>query len=224
MSGPDFLALLARLAWKREGRSHKARFEDDYVYKFQPSTLEVMKGTPPKLTIHQSPASLGTTVWDSSIVLGKYFEKQAVFPPKYFQSKSVIELGCGCGLTGLILHCLDTIDVVRRNVKDNSTAPESDIQVFVQSWGEELPTNEKFDVIVGTDIMYIPEAIPALITSLEQLATPNADIYFAYGRNRNGEDEFKKGIAGTFTLEEVKREDLDELYQSDEITQQLQHK
>ncbi len=42
----------------------------------------------------------------------------------------------------------------------------------------------KFDLIVGTDIMYVQEATPALINTLSELSHDKTDIYFAYGRNR----------------------------------------
>ena len=44
-----------------------------------------------------------STVWDSSIVMSKMFERWDEREPGCFKGKRVLELGAGCGLTGLVL-------------------------------------------------------------------------------------------------------------------------
>ena len=56
-----------------------------------------------KLDIHQDPSGIwsggiGATVWDAGIVLSKYFEKNC----KLIENKSILEIGSGTGLVGMV--------------------------------------------------------------------------------------------------------------------------
>ena len=57
---------------------------------------------PEMLCIKQAPfgpLGFASTVWDSSIVMAKYIEKNA----GVFKGKRCVELGAGCGLVGVVL-------------------------------------------------------------------------------------------------------------------------
>ena len=86
---PNFLRALR---WKREGKSQRARFDRPYTYERAGSGLKA-------LTIAQSRVGIASTVWDSSIVLARYFEKLG--GADYWRGKHIVELGAGCGLAGI---------------------------------------------------------------------------------------------------------------------------
>jgi predicted nicotinamide N-methyase len=46
-----------------------------------------------------SPGTVGGTLWDSSLVLAKYLERQ--YHPDGLAGRRIIELGSGCGLVGI---------------------------------------------------------------------------------------------------------------------------
>ena len=84
----------------------------------------------PVLRIEQSRAGICSTVWDSSIVLGRFFEEEDRRRPGCFRGQRVLELGAGCGLTGIVLarlgaHVVFTdlepasIDLLERNALRN---------------------------------------------------------------------------------------------------------
>jgi len=54
----------------------------------------------------------GFTLWDASLTLAMYFENTTDFPENYWKGKKVIELGCGCGLLGIIASLEGAEEVV----------------------------------------------------------------------------------------------------------------
>ncbi|KAJ0605938.1 putative lysine methyltransferase, S-adenosyl-L-methionine-dependent methyltransferase [Helianthus annuus] len=89
-----------------------------------------------QLQFCQDPNSkhLGTTVWDASMVLVKYLEKncrKGRFSPSKLKGKRVIELGAGCGVAGFgmaMLGCdvvstdqVEVLPLLMRNVERNTS-------------------------------------------------------------------------------------------------------
>ena len=104
----------------------------------------------PVLRIEQSRAGICSTVWDSSIVLGRFFEEEDRRRPGCFRGQRVLELGAGCGLTGIVLarlgaHVVFTdlepasIDLLERNALWNLGPSSSTVAAaaVVAAAGEE---------------------------------------------------------------------------------------
>jgi predicted nicotinamide N-methyase len=88
-------AWLRAWAWKREHRPDKVRFARPYLHPFGDGSL----------TIHQQrfqAEGFASTVWDSSIVLAKYFELHSA----RYKAKRCLDLSAGCGLPGIVLSRL----------------------------------------------------------------------------------------------------------------------
>ncbi|KAK3266488.1 hypothetical protein CYMTET_24888, partial [Cymbomonas tetramitiformis] len=104
-------------------------------------------------------------------------------------------------------------------LKRNSDKVSSGIQVEELTWGEQLSSTLQapYDVVVGCDIMYIREAVPALISTLELLADKTTRIYLAYGRNRFAEELFFEGIEGIFFMKDIPESDFDEIYSAQDV-------
>ncbi|XP_027347316.1 protein-lysine methyltransferase METTL21D isoform X2 [Abrus precatorius] len=130
-----------------------------------------------ELQFSQDPNSkhLGTTVWDASLVFVKFLERncrKGRFSPAKLKGKRVIELGAGCGVSGVgmaLLGCdvvvtdqKEVLPLLQRNVERNISRimqknPESfgSIQVSELQWGDEShikAVGPPFDYIIGTDV------------------------------------------------------------------------
>ncbi|XP_028192605.1 protein-lysine methyltransferase METTL21D-like isoform X2 [Glycine soja] len=136
--------------------------------------LEVMGH---ELQFSQDPNSkhLGTTVWDASLVFVKFLERncrKGKFSPAKLKGKRVIELGAGCGVSGIGMALLgydvivtdqkEVLPLLQRNVERNISRimqknPESfgSIKVAELQWGDEShikAVGPPFDYIIGTDV------------------------------------------------------------------------
>ena len=82
-------------SWKREYKSELERFHQPYVHDMGCGSL-ILQQRP------FGPEGFASTVWDSAIVLSRYFERHS----KRFMGRICIELGAGTGLPGLVLSAL----------------------------------------------------------------------------------------------------------------------
>ncbi|KAM7279026.1 hypothetical protein ACFE04_006160 [Oxalis oulophora] len=110
----------------------------------------------------------GTTVWDSSLVLVKYLEKncrKGRFCPSKLKGKRVIELGAGCGAAGFgmaLLGCdvvstdqKEVLPLLARNVERNSstimqTNPEHLLEPLLQTIS--ALSGPKTTIMIGHEI------------------------------------------------------------------------
>mmetsp|Transcript_25216 Transcript_25216/g.54876 ORF Transcript_25216/g.54876 Transcript_25216/m.54876 type:complete len:296 (-) Transcript_25216:193-1080(-) len=204
--------------WKREHLSDSERFGQPYYYPSETST------GPEMLCIKQAPFSVegfASTVWDSSIVMAKHIEKVA----GAFKGKRCVELGAGCGLVGVVLARVGaevTLTDLRQNLpllQENVSGYPVDVQEL--TWGKPVEGLVKgtggFDVVVGCDLMYIREAVPALCNTLVELSGPKTRILFAYGRNRFAEEEFLEAIAGVFSMQDLEESELDDIHRAEDV-------
>ena len=104
---------------------------------------------------------------------------------RFFLGRSVLELGSGLGLLGIGLSKLGAsrvmltdlpaqMPLLTRNLRENADDCDR-LQVCVLEWGtcpEEL-ARQRWDLIVGADLVYDEEAMPALALTLGQLLHRN---------------------------------------------------
>lgn len=156
----------------------------------------------------QDPSShnLGTTVWDASIVLAKYLEKNArkgELSRIKVKNKRCIELGAGMGLAGMAFALLgadvaltDTTDAVmallRRNVDTNMTAAAlklkdaewavsvaGKVSVSELDWSNKShyeALNPPFDYVIAADCVYSEVAVPHFLNAVLAMAGPKGTI------------------------------------------------
>jgi len=127
----------------------------------------------------QNTLSTGTKLWDSGKILCKYLEKNR---KKFrFDGKRVIELGAGCGLTGIVVAAMGAKQVFLTDqkpclhlLKQNAARNEVDKIACTEEldWGVTATTNflPPFDFVVGSDVLYQMESVNPLIEVLDQLA------------------------------------------------------
>ncbi|GAB4816007.1 hypothetical protein N2152v2_003053 [Parachlorella kessleri] len=106
-------------------------------------------------------------VWDSSIVLAKYFERW----PLKVAGKRCLDSSAGCGLVGIALSKLGAAQVVATDLEPNLGLLRKNVE--------------------ANDVMYIPEATPGLVKTLKDLSG-GTDLFIAHGRNRQAERAEKK--------------------------------
>jgi len=153
--------------------------------------------------------STGLTLWRAAEHLCHYMIKTS----STLQKKRILELGCGLGLNGILAHKLlteesststvyltdgdtDAMAQLRDNVKHNiSQSCSSNIPIRCNQliWGREKTTtflekhcdNNKFDVLLASDVVYVGEIIEPLIESVTVLLSNDGVFLFAYCSKRN---------------------------------------
>lgn len=81
------------------------------------------------------------------------------------------------------------------------------------------PASHGFDLVVATDVMYVHEAVPALLAALRALSeAPGAEVLLAHGRNRPAEAAFLEAAAAHFSVEEVPEAELHDIYRCIDVT------
>lgn len=188
--------------------------------------------------IHQTVAGYaGGTVWDSSVVLCKYLEKNAA-RLGFGTAKRVLELGAGCGLVGLFVSQLlspaaelvltdlpGVVPLLAHNVQDPDALPGDarkdgcKITVETYCWGDQ-PTaiGADFDLVIGADVTYHRMSTPLLIESLRAVCPPGCRVIIAHEHRSDVEKEiFFKPIEEWFDVARVPDQDLDPVFRSEDI-------
>ncbi|KAF9927016.1 Methyltransferase-like protein 21D [Linnemannia zychae] len=234
------------------------------------------------LEIFEDPSGLlhggvGSTIWDTAIVLAKYLEKSSVLT-KIATSTSgsrtklnILELGSGTGLVGLAVARIlsasgikarivltdkaNVLPLLEKNMMRNPAAG-IEIETRVLDWesvsgikakpksmesahstveteSSSNTTSEssvddsdlvstEWDLVILSDCIWFPSLYPPLIGTLNRLIQPsltnNPQLIVAFEkRNFSEEMEFFAALGKTFSFRDVKPEEQDPNYQSEDI-------
>lgn len=136
--------------------------------------------------------SHGHCVWDAALLLSQFFQVSTRFPPNFFESKKVIELGAGVGLVGMTLATLGAhvvlsdqdycVPLLKENVRLNQSHFSNPIAVKTLQWGSNIETLpiESPDLIVASDIIYNESSFELLIQTLKQLWSSATQFYLCF--------------------------------------------
>jgi ETFB lysine methyltransferase len=135
-------------------------------------------GAADALGISSATWSMFGVVWDSSRVLANFMLDFEV------RGKRILEVGCGVGLTSLMLKqrklditATDHHPEAREQLNKNSLLNNDEKIPFVRSsWKDEHNGLGKFDVIIGSDLLYDRFHLKTLASFLERHAKPHAQI------------------------------------------------
>ncbi|KHM98909.1 Methyltransferase-like protein 21D [Glycine soja] len=198
--------------------------------------LEVMGH---ELQFSQDPNSkhLGTTVWDASLVFVKFLERncrKGKFSPAKLKGKRVIELGAGCGVSGIGMALLgydvivtdqkEVLPLLQRNVERNISRimqknPESfgSIKVAELQWGDEShikAVGPPFDYIIGTDV----HLLEPLLQTILALSGPRTTIMLGYEiRSTSVHEKMLQKWKRNFDVKTVAKSKMDETFQHPSI-------
>ncbi|PHT69195.1 hypothetical protein T459_28682 [Capsicum annuum] len=198
-----------------------------------------------QLQFCQDPNSkhLGTTVWDASMVLVKFLERncrKGRFSPSKLRGKRVVELGAGCGVAGFgmaLLGCdvvstdqTEVLPLLMRNVERNTSRimqtisdPDSfgSIQAAELDWGNEThikAVGPPFDFIIGTDVVYAEHLLEPLLQTIIALSGPKTTILLGYEiRSTNVHEKMLEMWKRNFEVKTVPKAKMDSTYQHPSI-------
>ncbi|XP_075757837.1 EEF1A lysine methyltransferase 3 isoform X2 [Pelodiscus sinensis] len=136
---------------------------------------------------HGARLGVAAPVWEAALTLCKYFEEQKLS----FWGKTVIELGAGTGIVGILATLLGgdvtltdlplALKQIQENVRRNVPAEHlARARVCALTWGlnhEEFLRD--YDFILGADIVYLKDTYPMLIRTLRHLCGPHSTIYLS---------------------------------------------
>lgn len=160
--------------------------EDSFEFKFGKSQGEAeitvrLNGL--RRDIGQTLQSTGLTLWRAGDFLSDFMSENR----GRFAGKSIIELGSGLGLVGILASYLtdkqvvitdgddDTIELLTANCQLNGV--EEKVQCRKLVWGIDLDQIEdKFDIVLGADIIYEHEHVVSLFETARYLLRPGCQI------------------------------------------------
>ncbi|XP_067847120.1 protein-lysine methyltransferase METTL21D [Heptranchias perlo] len=183
----------------------------------------------------RSAGDVGCVVWDAALVLAKYLETSGFYRDGLhsFTGKSVVELGSGTGVVGLMASALgahvtvtdleELQDLLNININDNKHLVTGSIQAKVLKWGEtvkDLPPDP--DYILLADCIYYEQSLEPLLRTINELTGRKTCIICCYeertmGNNPKIERRFFKLLQTDFDIEEIPLDRQDEEYRSEDI-------
>lgn len=121
----------------------------------------------------------GVALWPASIALAHEIASR----PEAFACKSVLELGAGTGLPGIVAATLGArvvqtdrnelaMSLCRRNGERNAA---TGIERRLVEWAEWTDAT-RYDVVLGSDVLYGPEAHPLLRNVFEASLAPGGRV------------------------------------------------
>ncbi|XP_074532771.1 EEF1A lysine methyltransferase 3-like [Halichoeres trimaculatus] len=154
-------------------------------------------------------------VWEAAIQLCRYFEEQAV----ELRGKRVIELGAGTGVVGILaarigaVVTLTDLPLVLPQLQTNISAnmppsgwPNTHPVALPLSWGEDqMNFPSDWDLVLGADIVYLPETYQPLVETLAHLCKSGGLVYLSSKmRKEHGTQNFYEDyLPNRFNVERV---------------------
>ncbi|XP_069049297.1 protein N-lysine methyltransferase METTL21D [Lepisosteus oculatus] len=185
-----------------------------------------------------SKGDVGCVVWDAAIVLAKYLETEQFYQPSEgintWANKTVLELGAGTGVVGLMAATLgarvtvtdleDLQPLLELNIRDHLPLVRTgSVKAKVLKWGgdvtEFLPPP---DFLLMADCIYYEQSVEPLVKTLRDLAGPQTRVLCCYeqrtmGKNPEVEKRFFELLLQDFEAEEIPLEKQDPEYSSEDI-------
>ncbi|MBT7951942.1 MAG: methyltransferase domain-containing protein [Gammaproteobacteria bacterium] len=131
-----------------------------------------------KLGISSAQWPLFGVVWESSEILAQFMTDFDI------TKKRILEVGCGIGLTSLMLNqrladitATDYHPEVGKFLLENTALNKGKVIPFFQTaWGDEDCGLGKFDLIVGSDLLYERGHAELLSDFIQQHAKPECEV------------------------------------------------
>lgn len=139
-------------------------------------------------------------VWPSARVLA------ATVSMFILNSKRILEIGCGIGLSSIVLHKMGfditasdyhplANDFLDENILENEMFP---IKFKTGNWEAENPLLGKFDLIIGSDVLYEPAHAESVSKFIDCHSSKNVEVIIVDPDRGNRSSFTKKMIAMNF--------------------------
>lgn len=139
----------------------------------------------------------GHRVWMGAFLL---LDALGVLSKDYFGGKRVLELGCGTGIGGIALLCVndkdlrpnyvlmtdadpDALQVCERNCHHNQLLHESSYRILPLTWGPPFPDERikaSFDTALATDVLYDIASLQPLLDTAHAALKDNGIFVLAH--------------------------------------------
>jgi len=135
-------------------------------------------GVAEALGINAATWPLFGVIWDSSMVLAHYMLDYNI------EGKRILEVGCGMALSSLLLNqrhaditATDHHPEAEDFLNHNTMLNDGDNIPFIRTgWNDELSDLGKFDIIIGSDILYESDHVDLLSNFIQQHSRPTSDV------------------------------------------------
>jgi len=170
--------------------------------------------------------STGFSVWYGCQVLLNHMERRVSGQ----KGVRVLELGAGCGLLGMGLAKLgaqvvmtdvpEVCTLLKCHVAMNFSSAERTPAVEILRWGQnsdiqkiQSEMGEGFDYILGSEIVYDPEANQALMDTVQAFAgLANTRVLFCMARREGEVENFERCVkTAHWVMEEIEETDMEAL-------------
>lgn len=156
------------------------------------------------LGINSSSWSLFGVLWPSSLILANYIFKTNT------NSKRILEIGCGIGLSSLLLNHLDENitatdyhpEVKSFLLKNTELNNDEEIPFHRLAWEDDtLKSLGKFDIIIGSDLLYQQDHSILLANFINKYANNTCEVIIV-DPSRGNHSKFKKAMINSGFLYE----------------------
>ncbi|XP_052530898.1 protein N-lysine methyltransferase METTL21A isoform X1 [Tympanuchus pallidicinctus] len=187
-----------------EGRALQGLRRPTATYRFAGRTVRIRQDWERR--------GVAAVVWDAAVVLSAYLEMGGID----LRDRSVIELGAGTGLLGIVATLLGArvtitdrepaLEFLELNVWANLPSelhPKAVVKEL--TWGKDLGNFSPgaFDFILGADIIYLEETFEELLQTLEHLCSEQTVILLSCRIRYERDSNFLKMLKGRFSVNEV---------------------
>lgn len=200
------------------------------------------------LEIHQDPDSRtlghGAVVWDSAVIFCKYLEHTPTACSNW-HGKKVIELGSGCGLSGIaamMKGCAVTLTDMGKVTESLTTSNAERVYAQMTSKGSGAVTHPllkpavfpldwtdwdsfeclggaadaPFDILLSTDCVFSVSLVEPLVSCLRKLSGKNSVVYCCHEiRDEEANAHFLVELGKWFAVKRVARGKLHPQYKND---------
>jgi len=154
-------------------------------------------GEAEKLGISSASWSLFGQVWPSARVLAKMMDGFKL------GGKRVLEIGAGLGLASLVVHkrqgdmtASDRHPLSRSFLEENLLLNHLGPMAYQQgNWDDENPALGKFDLIIGSDVLYERDQPAVLAAFIERHSADGVEVLIV-DPNRGNRPAFRRAMAG----------------------------